>query len=69
MTVYITAINFNYDEGYGHGMTGVTVRFQTDGAPYSISGEMKFTKSEYLENQELETMRALVKQKIIADLQ
>lgn len=68
MMVYITSINFNYDEGFEHGFNNVSLNFQTVGQPYSISGKIVISKEDYMNATGIEELRQKVKEKIIADL-
>ena len=68
MTVYITNITFNYDSGLEEGMQGVSLSFTTVGGTYSISGKLNIDKTEYLDNQDINELRELVKQRIVTDL-
>jgi len=68
MMVYITSINFNYDDGFEHGFNGVSLNFQTVGQPYSISGRIVISKDDYMATTGIDELRQKVKEKIIADL-
>lgn len=68
MMVYITNINFNYDEGFEHGFQNVSLNFQTVGQPYGISGKVVISKADYMATTGIDELRQKVKDKIIADL-
>lgn len=68
MMIYITSINFNYDNGVEEGFNDVALYFQTVGFPYSISGKMTVTKQQYIETTSIDELRALVKNRIVSDL-
>lgn len=68
MMIYITNINFNYDDGLEEGFQNVSLIFQTTGFPYTISGRMTVSKEQYLGASGIEELRALVKNRIISDL-
>ena len=66
--VYITSINFNYDDGFEHGFNGVSLNFQTTGQSYNISGKVVISKEDYMATTGIDELRQKVKGKIIADL-
>lgn len=69
MTIYITSINFDYDEGYSEGFQGVKLNFTTNSGEYTISGKITISRQDYLDNSsDINELRDLVKNKIIADL-
>ena len=68
MQIYITSINFNYDDGIEEGFKNVSLHFQTSGFPYSINGKMTVTKEQYMTATNVNEVRQLVKDRIIADL-
>lgn len=69
MMIYITSINFNYDD-YAEGFVDVTFNFTSTGKTYTISGALTISKAEYMGNaQDINSLRQLVKNKIAEDLQ
>ena len=68
MQIYVSSINFNYDEGVDEGFKNVTLHFQTSGFPYSINGNMTVTKEQYLGTSNVDEIRQLVKNRIVSDL-
>lgn len=69
MMIYITSINFNYDD-YESGFNSVTFNFTSAGATYSVSGSITVSKAEYMGNSgDINSLRQLVKDKIAGDLQ
>lgn len=68
MQIYITSINFNYDNGVEEGFSNVSLHFQTSGFPYSINGNMTVTKEQYLGTSNVDEIRQLVKNRIVSDL-
>ena len=68
MIVYITSINFNYDEGFDGGFHNVSINFQTQNKDYNINGRIVISKEDYMNATGIEELRQKVKEKIIADL-
>lgn len=68
MMVYITSINFNYEQGFENGFDNVNLNFQTVGQPYDITGKIVMSKADYMEASDINQLRQKVKDQIIADL-
>lgn len=70
MNITITAINFNYDNGYGKDYTGVNIHFSNSGDTFTLSGYITLTNDQYNEAAgNIESMRTLVKDEIVNRIQ
>lgn len=67
-TIYITNIGFNYGD-FKDGFNSVRFNFVTLDLPFEFNGPVTISKTDYMANQgDINALRQLVKDKIIADL-